>query len=405
MTANALLTPSIITKETLVILENNLVAAGKVNRQFENQFVKIGSTLTVRKPNRFIVTNGPGLNLQNITEPSTSITINNQFQVAFQFGSQDLTLVVEEFSERYCKPAAAEIANAVDFLVLTNFNQVANQVGTPGTTPNSFLSLGAVGQRMDEGAVPQDGRILIINSAAYWSLANAFIGVFVKSVAEPALKGFLANIADFEIYLDQNVQSQTIGKLGGAGVVNGAGQSGASIVTNGWTASITNLFNGGESITFAGVFAVNPKSRVSTGSLANFVVTGPVSSDSGGNATIPISPAMIPPVAPSSANPTGIVAYQNVSATPANLAAVTVQGTANGVYPQNLGFVKDAFGLVTVPLEMPDGVDFKAQEMYKGLSIRIIRSYDVNSDVLPCRLDMLVGSSTFYQELACRLTG
>lgn len=405
MTVNSVLTPSIITKETLVILENNLVAAGKVNRQFENQFVKIGSTLTVRKPNRFIVTNGPDLNLQNITEPSTSITINNQFQVAFQFGSQDLTLVIEEFSERYCKPAAAEIANAVDFLVLTNFNQVANQVGTPGTTPNSFLSLGAVGQRMDENAVPQDGRTLIINSAAYWSLANAFIGVFVKSVAEPALKGFLANIADFEIYLDQNVQNQAIGKLGGAGVVNGAGQSGSSIVTNGWTASVTGLFNGGETVTFAGVYNVNPKSRATTGTLANFVVTGPVNSDSAGNATIPISPAMIPPVAPTTQNPTGIVAYQNVTATPANLAAVTVQGTALGSYPQNLGFVKDAFGLVTVPLEMPDGVDFKAQEMYKGLSIRIIRQYDVNSDVIPCRLDVLCGSACFYQELACRLTG
>ena len=101
MASNALLTPSIITKETLVILANNLVAAGKVNRQFENQFVKIGSSLTVRKPNRFTVTNGPGLVIQNITEPSTSITISNQGQVAFQFTSQDLTLTIEEFSERY----------------------------------------------------------------------------------------------------------------------------------------------------------------------------------------------------------------------------------------------------------------------------------------------------------------
>src|ERR1019366_1239226 len=109
MSTEALLTPSVVTKETLVMLENNLVAAGKVNRKFENQFVKIGTTLTIRKPNRFKVTSGPGLSIQNISEPSTSITISSQRQVAFQFSSQELTLSVEEFSDRYLKPAAAEL--------------------------------------------------------------------------------------------------------------------------------------------------------------------------------------------------------------------------------------------------------------------------------------------------------
>ena len=148
MSTEALLTPSIVTKETLVMLENNLVAAGKVNRKFENQFVKIGTTLTVRKPNRFLVTTGPALQIQNITEPSTSITISFQRQVAFQFSSQDLTLVVEEFKERYLKPAAETIANGLDYDCASQVPNVSNLVGSPGTSPNSFLSLGNVGQRM-----------------------------------------------------------------------------------------------------------------------------------------------------------------------------------------------------------------------------------------------------------------
>lgn len=400
MTTNAVLTPSLITKETLTILANNMVAAAKVNRQFENQFVKIGSTLSVRKPNRFVVTNGPGLNLQNITEPATSITINNQLQVAFQFTSQDLTLVIEEFSERYCKPAAEELANALDFLVLTNFNQVANEVGSPGTIPNSFTtSVQLVGRRMDELAVPQGGRVLILGPAAYWAMAGGLVGLFVQSVAEGALKGFLANLGNFEIYEDQNIQSQTVGAYAGAGVVNGASQAGASIVTNTWTNSITNLLRLGDVITFAGVFNVNPKNRVSTGVLAQFVVTANVNSDGSGNATIPISPAMVGPGAGGVA-----VAYQNVSALPANGAAVTVTGAASTTYAQNLAFVRDAFGLVCVPMELPQGVDFAAREMWKGTSIRIIRDYDINSDAFPARLDLLCGTSTFYQELACRLT-
>lgn len=393
MSTETLLTPSIVSKETLVMLENNLVAAGKVNRKFENQFVKIGTTLTVRKPNRFKVTTGPALQIQNISEPSTSITISFQRQVAFQFSSQELTLTVEEFSERYLKPAAAELANQLDYDVLTNFNQVFNEVGTPGTVPNAFSFLAAVGQRMDEGAVPQDGRVLVLNPAAYWALAAGLSTLYVKSVAEPALKGFLASIANFEIFLDQNIQGQLVGAYAGTPVVNGAGQTGSALVTNGWTASITGLLNVGDVFTIAGVFAINPKNRQSTGSLQNFVVTSTQNSDSGGNSTLNIYPAI-----------TTSGAYQTVSVSPANLAAITIKGTASNLYAQNLGFVKDAFGLVTVPMEVPQGVDFAAREMYKNISLRVIRAYDVFNDVFPCRLDLLYGTATFYPELSVRLT-
>lgn len=394
MSTSTLLTPALITNETLVMLENNLVAAAKVNRQFENQFVKIGSTITVRKPNRYRVSSGPALSIQNITEPSTSITVSNQKHIDFQFSSQDLTLTVEEFSERYLKTAAAELANVIDFDTLTNFNQVNNEVGTFGTAPNNFSFLAAVGQRMDEGAVPQDGRVLILNAAANWALANALSTLFVRSVAEPALKGFLAAIANFEIYMDQNIQTLTVGNYAGTGVVNGAGQSGSSLVTNGWTANRTGLFGVGDIITIAGVFAINPKSRVSTGALQNFLITAAVNSDSGGNATLSIYPAI-----------TTSGAYQTVSASPANLAAISVvTGAANVSYAKNLAFVRDCIGLVTVPMEVPMGVDFGAREMYKNISMRIIRAYDINNDFLPCRIDILYGSATFYPELGVRLT-
>ncbi len=396
MAVNSLLTPAIITKETLVILEDNLVAAAKVNRQFENQFAKIGTTLTIRKPNRYTVSNGPGLQLQNITEPSTSVTISNQQHVDFQFTNQDLTLVIEEFSERYLKPAAAALANSLDYGIISNYSSVFNVVGTPGTVPNAYSFLAAVGQRMDEGAVPQDGRVLMLNPAAYWGMTNGLVGLFVRSAAEPALKGFLAMIANFEIYMDQNIQSQTLGAFAGTGVVNGAGQIGSQIVTNGWTASITGLFNVGDVITFAGVYAINPQNRQSTGSLQDFVITATANSDSGGNATLSISPSIVISGA-----------YQTVSNSPANLARVNIApvgAVASTSYAQNLAFVKDAFGLVTVPLQLPEGVDFAKRETYKNISMAIIRAFDINNYVFPCRIDILWGSSTYYPELACRLT-
>lgn len=391
--SNTLLTPTIITKETLVMLENNLVAASKVNRQFENQFVKIGSSLTIRKPNQFTVSSGPALAVQNVVEPSTSITINQQKHVDFSFSSVELTLTIEEFSQRYLKPAASQLANQLDYDVIGNWNQIYNVVGTPGTVPANFAALGAVGQRMDEGAVPQDGRVLILNPAAYWSMANGLTTLYVNKVAEPALKGFLANIANFEIYMDQNIQVQTVGAYAGAPTVNGAAQTGASLVTHAWTASIADLLNPGDVFTIAGVYAVNPRNKQPTTHLQNFTVTAQAASDGSGNATLAISPAI---------TPTG--AYQNVSASPANGAVITVIGTASTGYAQNLAFVRDAIGLVTVPLELPEGVDFKARETYKNVSMRIIRAYDINNDVFPARMDILYGTTCFYPELGCRLT-
>jgi len=393
MSTQSLLTPSIITKETLVILQNNLVAAGKVNRQFENKFVKIGSTLTIRKPNRFQAVKGDALVIQNIVEPATSITINTNAQVAFQFSAEELTLTVEEFSERYLKPAAETIANQIDYDVMTNYQNIYNEVGTPGTTPASFAALAAVGQRMDTFAVPQSGRVLILDEGAYWSMATALIGYYVKSVSEPAFKGFLASIANFEIYMDQNVQAQTVGNWGGTPLVNGAGQTGSTLVTNGWTTSITGLLNVGDVFTIAGVYVVNPQNRQKKPVLQNFVVQATANSDSGGNSTISISPAIVTSGA-----------YQNVTAAPANLAAITVFGSPNTTYTQSLAFVKDAIGLVSVPIELPDGVDFKAREMVKNVSMRVVRQYDINNNVTPCRLDSLYGTNTFYPELGCRLT-
>lgn len=393
MSSQTTLVPQVISKESLFLLENNLVAAGRVNRKFENQFVKIGTTLTVRKPNRFLVSTGPSLQVQDINEPSTSVTINTQAHVDFQFNTQDLTLVIEEFSERYLKPAMAELANKVDYDVLANWTAIFNEVGTPGTIPNNFGSLAPVGQRMDELAAPQSGRTLILNPAAYWSMAAGLVGLYVKSVAEPALKGFLANIANFEIFLDQNVQNKTVGNYTGSPTVNGAGQTGSSLATQGWGNSIATLLNVGDVFTIAGVFAINPKSRQSTGSLQNFVVTATASSNGSGQSTVSISPAIV------TSGP-----YQTVSASPANSAAITVRGTAGTSYAQNLAFVKDTFGLVMVPLEVPQGVDFSARSTYKNISLRILRAYDINNDTLPCRIDILYGTTTFYPETGVRLT-
>lgn len=399
MSTDTLLTPSLISKETLIILTNNLVMAGKVNRQFEDQMgAKIGTQLTIRKPNKYIVSEGAGLAVQDINEPSTSITITNQSHVDFQFTTSALTLVVEEFRERYLKPAIEKLANRIDRGVMSNIPNVYNEVGTPGTVPNAFSFIANVAQRLDEEAAPQQDRTLVLNPAAYWAVCTGISTVYVQSVAEPGFKGFIPNIANFEIYLDQNIPTQLTGNYSGTPTVTGAGQTGSVLVTGGWTASVTGLLNVGDIFTIAGVNAVNPESLASTGSLRDFVVTATANSNSAGASSISI----YPPITPSNG---GTVAYATTDSSPVSGAAITViSGAKNSNLAKNIGFCKDAFGLVTVPLIMPDGVDFKAQENYKGISVRIIRDYDINNDVEPCRCDVMWGTATYYPELACRLT-
>lgn len=399
MSSQVLLTPTIITKESLVILENNLVAANRVNRKFENQFVKIGSTLTIRKPNRFTVATGAGLQVQNIAEPSVTITVNNQKHVDFQFTSQDLTLTVEEFSERYLKPAMAAMANTVDNDVIVQFKGISNYVGTPAVNPSAFSSsVQLVGRRMDDNAAPQDNRTLILNPNGYWALANGQTGLFVMPTAKDALvKGYLATIGNYEVYMDQNIQgiSGSITAHSSSNInVTSNGQIGGTISTN---AATSDVFNIGEVFTINGVNNINPQNRLSTGVLKNFTLTA--SSQANASSTLVLS--FTPPIVTSGP-------YQNVDVGPSTAAVISwLTGTsaAQIASPNNLAFTRDCLGLVMVPMEIPQGVDFAARETYRNISMRVIRAYDINNDVFPTRIDMLYGVATYYDELGCRLGG
>jgi hypothetical protein len=399
MSSQVLLTPQIITKESLMILENNLVAANRVNRKFENQFVKIGSSLTIRKPNKFTIRSGAALQVQNIAEPSVSITINQQKGVDFQFTSQDLTLTVEEFSERYLKPGLAKVANQIDNDVLANSLSISNYVGTPGLTPNAFsTSVQLVGRRMDDNAAPQDNRTLVLNPAAYWSIANGLSTLFVMPTAKDALiKGYLATIGNYEVYMDQNIQ------LGNSAQHNTS--LSMVITSNTFTGTSTTMFGGtateniaiGEVFNVAGVSNVNPQSLQTTGVLKAFTVTA-TSTPTSSTWTITFAPAMV------TSGP-----YQNVTAAMSTGSAVTwLTGTTTaqtGTGVNNVAFTRDCIGLVMVPMEIPQGVDFAARETYRNISMRVIRAYDINNDVFPTRVDVLYGTTIYYDELGCRLGG
>lgn len=417
--ANALITPSLIAKEALVQLENNLVAANCVHREYKKEFTGgQGDSVSIRKPVKFYTADGATRVNQDVEEKSTNITIDQRKHVSWKFSSQDLTLSVEEYSERYIKPAMITLANTVDRSLMGLYSYGWNSVGTPGTTPANYAAVSAAAQRMNEMAVPSDMRHMLMNDAAGFAIAGnqltlEAIGSVKKSAYEDAAVG---RIAKFDTYMTQNVQNHTVGVATGTPLVNGAGQevtyanavSGSTtggtsqtLNTDGWTNSTTGILKAGDVFTIAGVFAVNPvPGEGATGKtvmpyLQQFTVLSDANSGtSTGPAALTISPAIIT---------TG--PQQTVSAAPADNAAIVVFGTGSTAYPQNMGFHKNAMALVTVPLEMPDGAAFKARESHNGLSMRVVKDYDIENDDDIIRLDILFGRKMIYPDLLTRLWG
>jgi hypothetical protein len=399
--ANTLLNTSKILDKSLMILENNLAFSARVNKEYSGEFAvkgaKIGSTVNVRKPVRFVGTTGPALAIENVVETVVPVTLDTQFHVDFTFSSQELTLNVDEFADRYLKPAMATIANKIDLDGLGLYTTVANQVGTAGTTPSDIATLLAAGTRLDQEAAPRDGqRTVVWDPAANGSMVKAAAGLFnaPRPISDQYESGIFVPALGFDIGMDQNIRQATAGTRTN-GTVSGAGQTGSSLLVTGLGAGGTVA--AGDTFTIAGVFAVNPQSRQSTRVLRQFTVLTAATADGSGNATLSIFPA----INTAASNQQ----YQTVTAGPANAAVVTWDVAAGTQYTVNMAYHKNAFTLATADLQMPEGVDFAGRRNHKGISMRIVRQYAIGTDTFPCRIDVLYGWRPIYNELACRIAG
>ena len=411
--SNNLLTISMITNEALMVLENELTFTGEVDRNYDDQFAvvgaKIGNTLNVRRPGRFIGTTGPALNVEDFNETSVPVTLSTQFHVDTQFTTQDLALSLDMFSDRVLKPAVAAIANKIDFDGLTMAkNNTANIVGVAGTPPTGLITYLTAGAYLDAEGAPRDGRrSCVIEPFTSATIVDSLKGLFVppETIGKQYRKGMMGrDSAGMNWYMDQNVVNQTFGSYSGKTLSTNTSTFTGSLQT-GWASSSTITMvassaltlNQGDVIQIAGVYAVNPQNRSAYGSgkLRNFVVTSTTNVATGGGTAVTVSPAII----------TG-GQFQNVvvNSTSAT-AAVTPFNNTGTVSPQNVIMHRNAFTLATADLELPDGVHFagRASDKELGLSIRVVRQYTINNDSIPTRLDVLYGWAPLYPELACRV--
>jgi hypothetical protein len=413
--ANTVLNPSIIAKAAVRILDNELIASKRVYRGYEEEIsksvngYKVGASVNIRKPTQFTVRSGAAASMQDVNEGQTSITVNLQRGVDFRFTSTELTLSIGELSERVIKPAMVQLANEVDINVLGLVNQVPNLVGTRGSSINSFAKFMAGVQRLNEGAVPTDERAAILSPADHAALLGQQTALYISGPAGDAYRSAdLGSIAGTPTSMTQNAPSLTTGTRTN-GTVSGAGQQvtydtvkNTGGIPGTQTLNLAGLgaaatVKAGEVFTIATVFDVNPVTKATLPYLKQFVVTADAVADGAGAATVSICPAIILTGAFKSANVAG--------GTVAAASAVTWNGAASTTFQENLILHRNAFGLVVVPMERPQGAVKVVSESYKGLHVRMIPYYDGTNDVDNYRLDVLFGVKALDQRLATRLNG
>ena len=399
--ANSLLTIDMITRKSLEILENNLVLTRNVNRQYDDSFAvegaKIGSTLRIRLPDRALVTDGAALQVQADNEQFTTLTVSSQKHIGVNFTSAELTMQLDDFAERVLKPRVSQLASSVDADVATSYKGIYNSVGTPGTTPATSLVLLQANQKLNEFATPMSPRYATVNPAANAGLVEGMKGLFnpTGTISRQFKNGMMGEgiLGLDEINMSQSISNHTNGDWGTAiTVTSTVTTEGQATLPISFTGS-AKVWNVGDVFTIAGVFAVNPQTRQSTGSLQQFTVTAVATGSS--TATLDISPALY----------TAGNALATVFSFPQAGAVVTMLGSALTSYPQNLVYHKDAISFATADLLLPQGVDMASRQVHNGISLRIVRQYDINNDRLPCRIDVLYGYAAIRPVTAVRLWG
>jgi len=401
--ANSILTIDMITRKSLEILENNLVISRNVNRQYDDSFAvegaKIGSTLRIRLPDRALVTDGAALQVQDDNEQYTTLTVSSQKHIGVNFTSAELTMQLDDFAERVLKPRVSQLASSVDADVATAYKGIYNSVGTPGTTPSTSLVLLQAQQKLNEFATPMNPRYATVNPAANAGLVEGLKGLFnpTGTISRQFKNGMMGEgvLGLDEINMSQSIVQHTTGVTPTAPIVATAvsAQGSTSLAISFTSGSPT--FKIGDVFTIANVYAVNPQTRQSTGSLQQFVVTADVTVSSTTTATLSISPAIY----------TSSNALATVDSFPAASAALTFLGGSNTAYPQNLIYHKDAITLATADLLLPQGVDMASRQVHNGISLRIVRQYDINNDRMPCRVDVLYGFNAIRPVTAVRMWG
>lgn len=396
----------IIAKTGAKLFEDNLTFCKSIAKADESDFegkngFKAGATININLPMRSIPTStfDQTGTIQEIIEGTKPLTLDIISSQAFEVNTQEFATEIglQNVMNRIIKPAAVSMAHDFENKVLAKATDaIFNSVGTPGSNTFDVDIILSARQKLNENLCPKnsDERFFLFNSRAGRAAVGARKGLFQSSseIAKQYKEGYVGMADGFNWLETEMTQTHTNGNDVVFEVRTTVNTQGASeIVVEGLTTT-TGTVTKGTVFTVAGVFAVNPQTKVVSDELQQFVVTADATADGSGYATLSVSPAMYT---------TG--SLKNISAFPADGSAITPVGAATGAYKQNIAFHKNSFRLATVPLIMPKNAEFASQYTYNGMTFAVVYDWDQIKRSMVLRLDVLGGLCEERPEWACRV--
>ncbi|MDA5337808.1 hypothetical protein LRM36_05190 [Stenotrophomonas maltophilia] len=383
--ANQFLNTQLITREILSVLRQKLTFLRKINMEYKSEFAvtgaKIGDTVNIRVPTHAKIRSGRIMDASNMVDKTVPLTISDQTGVDLVWNSSDMALKIDDFSARYLDQPIADLASRIEQTVLQRALPFAANFVPNADGKLDFVEALRANKVLTDNLAPTR-RFMVTNTSGTVQVVDQLKGFFNAQdrLAEQYEDGLMARAAGFDWFETTNMPAQAYGTsaIPGTYQVNGANQTGSSIAVNTGTGTLV----AGQHVTFAGVYAVNPATKVSTGVLQTFVVTA---NYAGGAGNLQISPAIV------TSGP-----EQNVTASPASAAAVSVLG-ATAQTGVNLGFARDFLTFATVDLPLPENKEASRMQ-FDGLSLRMIRDYDTVNDQFLNRVDILWGSAVLRPE-------
>lgn len=391
-----------VAESALAMLVNQLGFVASADTQYQKDFETghwdKGDTITIRKHNRFNVSDGAVISsIDAINEPSVDLTLDYRKKVVQEFTTQDLTLYTRhKFDERFIKPAVVDLANAIELSVAQElFNGTYFHLGTAGVAPTTFANLSRTRAYCNKLGIPAYNRYMGWDEDSYADfISNSNLqNNFVKDTNVQINKNaYLGALLQFEHFTSVSAQTHIAGTGDGtavadgyqaAGTVNGEVTDGVTIVVQGVEADTENVFRAGDKIYFGGVETLNPRSHDSVGRAYQAVVTADADS-TGTDVTITLSTPVISDVT----DP-----FRNITAPIPDDAPIFIASAGTDPYKLSYAFCKDGIVFAAPPLRIPSSVSTSGRKTddQTGISIRLIEEYDVINDRIITRFDVLYG--------------
>lgn len=358
MENNTFLTPEVVAKEALMVLQSNLVMADLVHRDYAGEFVAVGDTVSIRKPARFVAKNFSGhTENQDIKETSVPVKLDRFRDVTVAVTSKELSLDIADFSKQVVEPAMQAIAQAIDEDLLAVASQQAAFVKEGDQNATDLSDIAALAKQLDVAKAPVTDRSLVLHPdhKYRYALTENLSNVSYAGDNQTLRDALLGRVYTLDTYMDQNAPGSQAEEAGTAKAFTVSGKAGEAAVT----------VNGADGTICAG------DGFILGGYLYRFTESGE-----------------------------GKLAIDQKLMQDAENEAVTVVNKA-----QSLAFHRNAIALVTRNLSLPMGASRAAYAEAGGLGVRVVYDYDSATKTDKLSFDIIYGITALEPSLICKLEG